>query len=141
MDDRSERALAEASVLEANRDFYRAFSDGDFEGMRRLWAEHAPIACIHPGLPAIVGRVAVLASWQQILESAGEWNMTCHQPRVHFMGESAFVTCLEGGGQTHAHLVATNVFVLENGKWRMTHHHAGPLSEPIPTGSPASASN
>lgn len=142
MDERSERALAEASVLDANLDFYRAFNDGDFDAMSLVWAEQAPIACIHPGHPAIVGRAAVLASWKQILDDAGDWNMTCHRPRAHVLGESAFVTCLEGGGLSHAHLAATNVFVLENGRWRMTHHHAGPLSEPIAMASSgADASN
>jgi ketosteroid isomerase-like protein len=141
MDERSERALAEASVLEANQEFYSAFDGCDFAAMSLLWAERVPVACIHPGRPALSGRAAVLESWQQILESAGDWNMSCHQARVYWMGQSAFVTCLEASGKTHAHLIATNVFVLEDGRWRMTHHHAGPLSEPIPTTIAAGAIN
>lgn len=40
--------------------------------------------------------------------------------------------CYEGIEAQPAHLAATNAFVLEDGAWRMVHHHAGPLSQPIP---------
>jgi hypothetical protein len=41
------------------------------------------------------------------------------------------VTCYEGNAHQPAHLAATNVFVLEDGQWRMVHHHAGPLARTI----------
>jgi len=131
MDEISERVAAELTVLAANRDFYRAFSDGDFEAMSKVWAERAPASCLHPGLPALVGRAAVLESWQRILDPADGWEMSCRAARAHVIGEAAFVTCLEASGDRPAHLAATNVFVLEDGRWRMVHHQAGPLSEPI----------
>ena len=40
-----------------------------------------------------------------------------------------------------AHLAATNIFVLEEGRWRMVHHHAGPLSVPEPRRSPSALFN
>lgn len=127
-----ERVEAEARVLEANHRFYRAFAAGDFDAMSRLWAERAPSACLHPGAPLLVGRAAVLASWRQILAESGGVDMVCRTPRVFLLGDSAFVTCLEANGQGPAHLVATNVFVLEDGAWRMVHHQAGPLSRAVP---------
>jgi len=33
------------------------------------------------------------------------------------------------------------VFVLEDGGWRMVHHHAGPLASPIPKPGRYSAAN
>jgi ketosteroid isomerase-like protein len=141
MSELTERVANEVAVLEANRDFYQAFSDGDFDAMNRLWAERAPVACMHPGLPAIVGRAAVLGSWKRILEDVEGWEMSCRGARVHVLGGAAFVTCFEASGDRPAHLAATNVFVLEDGRWRMVHHQAGTLSEPIPTSSSPEAAN
>jgi ketosteroid isomerase-like protein len=131
MDEQSERVATEVAVLEANHDFYRAFSEGDFDAMSRVWAVRAPVVCMHPGLPPVVGRSAVLDSWKQILPPAAEWEMSCRAARAHVMGASAFVTCLEASGDKPAHLAATNVFVLEDGHWRLVHHQAGPLSNPV----------
>jgi ketosteroid isomerase-like protein len=141
MNEISARVRAEVAVLEANHDFYRAFSESDFEGMSRLWADSAPIACVHPGLPPLVGRTAVLESWKRILGGAGEWEMSCRSARAHVIGETAFVTCFEASGDAPAHLAATNVFVLEDGRWRMVHHHAGPLSQPVAANRSPDASN
>lgn len=141
MTEQSEQIATEVAVLEANQDFYRAFSDGDFEAMSRLWAARAPIACMHPGLPAIVGRARVLGSWKRILGDASGWDMSCRDARAHVLGDTAFVTCFEASGDGPAHLAATNVFVLEDGEWRMVHHQAGPLSEPVPTSSSPESMN
>jgi ketosteroid isomerase-like protein len=122
----------EAAVLQSNATFYQAFSSGDYAAMNELWAERAPVTCLHPAAPALVGRKLVLESWRQILREAPPFELRCDQPVVHVVGDAAIVTCYEGDGQHPAHLAATNVFVLEEGKWRMVHHHAGPLSTPIP---------
>lgn len=127
-----ERASIEADVLAANHEFYRAFSSGDQAAMDELWAKRAPVSCLHPGAPLIAGRAAVAGSWRQILAAAAGWRMTCREPRVHLVGETAWVTCLEANGSGPAHLAATNIFVLEDQRWRMVHHHAGPLSAPRP---------
>lgn len=141
MDEISERVAAEIAVLEANLDFYRAFSEADFDAMKRLWAERVPIACIHPGLQPILGRSAVLDSWKRILGGAARWQMSCRAARAHVIGNVAFVTCFEASGDAPAHLVATNVFVVEEGRWRMVHHQAGPLAQPTTASSSPDASN
>lgn len=128
----AEVASTHAAVLQANEAFYRAFSRGDFEAMSELWAISAPIACLHPGAPLLSGRSAVLASWRQLLATAPSWRMVARDPKVHLFNDTAFVTCLEANGREPAHLVATNIFVLEAGRWRMVHHHAGPLTTPVP---------
>jgi ketosteroid isomerase-like protein len=127
------RAATEAAVLQANAMFYRAFTRGDHAAMSELWARRAPVACFHPASPVLVGREAVLESWSQILRAPTPAPMRCDHALVHLAGEAAaVVTCYEGNGERPAHLAATNVFVLEDGAWRMAHHHAGPLSSPIP---------
>jgi ketosteroid isomerase-like protein len=121
----------EADVLEANARFYRAFTRGDFAAMRDLWAEDAAVACVHPMSPVLLGRDAVLGSWQQILREAPPMAMRCDQAVVHLAGEAALVLCYEGNGERPAHLAATNAFVREAGRWRMVHHHASPMARPI----------
>jgi ketosteroid isomerase-like protein len=116
----------ELEVLEANEAFYRIFDARDVQAMERLWAERHPVACIHPGWDALVGREEVLESWRKILESGGAPHVSASRAEAHVLGDVAFVTChevLEGG-----RLVATNVFVSEGGAWKMVHHQAGPMA-------------
>lgn len=134
-------AKAEAAILVANASFYGAFNSGSYAAMSALWAVRAPVACLHPTSPVLIGRKAVLDSWRQILRGAPTFEMRCDTPVVSFAGDAAFVTCYEGNGNHPAHLAATNVFVLEDGDWRMVHHHAGPLASPMPRPSATSAAN
>lgn len=110
------------AVLAANTDFYIAFARGDTAAMDALWARRAAVACVHPGWQALVGREAVMESWQAILASPPA--VRCVGARVFVNGTSAHVICYEGVGD--GMLVATNLFVLEDDAWRMIHHQAGP---------------
>jgi hypothetical protein len=102
--------------------------------MADLWAEHAPVACIHPLSRIFSGRTEVLESWKEILLAPTRGVLRCVRPSVQLVStQVAIVTCYEGEGSHAAHFAATNVFVLENGRWRMVHHQAGPLSRPVPT--------
>jgi ketosteroid isomerase-like protein len=133
----SDRAGVETEILRANAAFYRAFTHGDYAAMADLWAHRAPVACLHPASPVLNGRQAVLASWREILRTPPSFEMRCDRPVVQVLGETAVVTCYEGNGSHPAHLAATNVFVHEEGSWRMVHHHAGPLARPISNPPPA----
>jgi ketosteroid isomerase-like protein len=130
--DPKQRVLAEAAVLRANQSFYEAFGRGDYARMEELWARSAPVACLHPGAPLISGRAAVLDSWRRILEGVGTWSLVSREASVLLFGDVAVVTCLEANGHQPAHLIASNVFVLEERDWRLVHHQAGPLTQPVP---------
>jgi ketosteroid isomerase-like protein len=134
-------AATEAAVLDANATFYRAFTEGDYAAMSELWAERAPVACLHPTAQACVGRSLVLDAWRQILGGTSRFELRCDKPVVHVFGDAAIVTCYEGTDDDPAHLAATNVFVIEDGRWRMVHHHAGPISSPVPRPRPALSMN
>lgn len=110
------------AVLFANEAFYRAFADGDAAAMESLWASRAPVCCIHPGWEAIHERGPVLESWRTVLRDPPA--IRCVAPRLYFYADSAFVVCFEEIGGDH--LIATNYFVREGGRWKMTHHQAGP---------------
>lgn len=128
---------AEVEVLLANERFYKAFSDGDFEAMSELWAHGVPVVCFHPTAPLLVGREAVLQSWRQLLRGVSSFALRCEDAVITVVNDTAILTCYEAAGDEPAHLAATNVFVLEEGQWKMVHHHAGPLSRPIRRQGPA----
>jgi len=120
---------AEREVLEANTAFYAAFARKDAEAMDALWAREAPVACVHPGWEPLLGREAVLDSWRRILLGGGAPpEIRCERASVHVQGDWAWVVCVEvlPGGV----LAATNLFVREEGRWRMVHHHASPMAPP-----------
>jgi ketosteroid isomerase-like protein len=116
----------EEEVLATNAAFYAAFAARDVDAMEGLWAQRAPVACIHPGWHALDGRAAVMASWRGILHGPGSPDIVCADAAARVLGDAAFVLCTEelAGGL----LVATNVFVREDGTWRLVHHHAGPIA-------------
>ena len=115
----------DAEVIAANEAFYAAFTRYDSDAMDAVWARRTAVACIHPGHDALRGRELVMASWRAILGSGRAPRIRCADASAHVVGEMAFVVCHEliGGGR----LVATNVFVQEDGRWRIAHHQAGPL--------------
>jgi ketosteroid isomerase-like protein len=137
----STHATTQAEVLDANATFYRSFTDGDYAAMSELWAQRAPVTCFHPAARALIGRSAVLDTWRQILGGPSRLKLRCDQPIVRVIGETAIVICYEGSNDEPAHLAATNVFVLEDGRWRMVHHHAGPISRAVPRSGPSRSVN
>lgn len=112
------------AVLAVNATFYTAFAERDVEAMDEIWARATPVACIHPGWPVITGRDEVMASWQRILGNAAAPRVQCVSPEAFLCGDAIFVVCYER--LESALLAATNIFVRENGLWRMIHHQAGP---------------
>ena len=50
--------------------------------------------------------------------------IACDDPHAYVIDGAAFVICTEH--LPDGDLVATNVFALEHGRWRLVHHQAGP---------------
>lgn len=119
----------ESAILAANEAFYRAFRERNVAAMRALWSTSAPVTCLHPGMAAIHGRDAVLRSFQGILGHPNAPKLVATEARVKLLGTTAYVVCYEGEEAQPARLVATNVFVLEEGAWRLVVHQAGPLGQ------------
>lgn len=116
------------TLLALNQAFYRAFSNRDVAAMAALWAERLPVSCLHPGWGALIGREAVLTSWRDVLQAPDGVIVRPRNERVMLYGESALVLCEEllGG----AVLAASNLFVREDGAWRLAHHQSGPIAQP-----------
>ncbi|MEW5849264.1 MAG: nuclear transport factor 2 family protein [Myxococcota bacterium] len=113
------------AVLAANAAFYEAFAKQDLCAMDEVWAQDAPVACLHPGWRPLVGRPEVMTSWAVILNGGNAPPVRYAAATAHVMGGFAYVLCTEDLPQ--GKLVATNVFILEGSAWKMVHHHASPM--------------
>ena len=68
---------------------------------------------------------AQMASFRSILGGGSGASVRCTRPSACVLGESAYVVC--GESIQGAELVATNLFVREDGAWKLVHHQAGPV--------------
>jgi hypothetical protein len=114
------------ALLAANEAFYRAFSGRDAEAMAGLWARTAPVACIHPGWDVLTDHDTVVASWRRLLANPASPAVRCRDARAFILGTAGFVVCHEV--LPEGVLVATNVFIREDGAWKVVHHQAGPVA-------------
>lgn len=130
----------QGAVLAANEAFYRAFATRDLTAMDRVWARAVEIACVHPGWAPLYGRDAVMESWAGILGNPDSPDIRCLEAQAAIHGEIATVVCYEA--IERGYLVATNLFMREDGVWKLFHHQAGPTaSQPAdPAASVAGAS-
>ena len=119
----------------ANEAFYLAFEAKDYDAMAHLWSREREIVCLHPGWPALIGRDAVLDSWQKILSNPQQSQVSFFDAAVKpISDESAAVVCYERSGD--AVMVASNVFVAEAGTVRLVLHQAGYCANPPQETSP-----
>jgi ketosteroid isomerase-like protein len=114
------------AVLAANEAFYRAFNQKDIAAMEAVWAVSSDVVCIHPGWNVLRGRDAVLDSWRNILSNPAQARIVTGGASATVIGTAAIVVCRELVGGSP--LAATNVFVLEDGAWKLLHHHSGPVA-------------
>jgi ketosteroid isomerase-like protein len=116
-------------VLAANAAFYRAFADADLPTLDRIVARRHAVAVIHPGWPVVIGREAVMETWQMIF-TEGPQPVRPVSPEVLALGDAALVIVYEKAGDVY--LAASNLFVREDDEWRLACHQAGPISAPRP---------
>ena len=113
--------------------FYRTFEQLDLEAMSELWAQKFPVSCVHPGWDLVLGREAVLESWRTIFHGSSELRFENEEAQVVVGGEMGWVVSREvlrtsvQGMPVENTLTSINTFVLEDGVWRIAHHHAAPL--------------
>ncbi|MCP5182045.1 MAG: nuclear transport factor 2 family protein [Pseudomonadales bacterium] len=115
----------------ANEAFYLAFEAKDTRAMNAVWAQEHAIVCLHPGATPLVGREAVMASWQAILDNPNQGAVSCYGARGTLIAPGVCaVTCYELAGD--ATMIATNIFVEEGGRPRLVFHQAGWCADPPP---------
>jgi uncharacterized protein (TIGR02246 family) len=127
---------------QAEAAFYQAMEKADLAGMLSVWAEDEEIVCVHPGGNRLVGIDAVRESFRQIFAPGRSMRFQLVDVRVQggrLLSVHNLYERITLNGQLRSHLVlATNVYVLTPGGWRMLMHHASPLPadaaapEPVP---------
>jgi ketosteroid isomerase-like protein len=115
----------DGAVLEANEAFYRAFNHKDMPAMEQVWASSSRVTCVHPGWNVLEGRDDVLESWRRILANPEQPRVVTGGAGVTLSGNTAVVICREL--VSGSPLAATNIFVREDGAWKLIHHHSGPV--------------
>jgi len=119
---------------EAEQAFYEAFETFDLKAMMTVWADREFVECIHPMSDRAQGRSQVEASWRQIFDGGLRIRMqrtNIHRTQdallaVHVLYEHLSIT---GETAHHPPIIATNIYQLIEGSWRMVLHHASPSPE------------
>ena len=119
---------------DAETAFYDAFERADIAAMMAVWAESDEIVCIHPQGPRLAGFEAVREGWAQIFAGGAQLRVRTTEERrfdgqtlaVHNVIELVARAGVEG---EPTQVMATNVFELTEGGWRMIVHHATPAPE------------
>src|SRR5258708_36572941 len=111
------------AILFANEAFYLAILHRDVKAMDQLWAQGVPVACLHPGWGALLGREEVLDSWRRILSHDTAPKIVCRQPEVLVHGDIAVVVCY--GDIEGQLLVAPTLFRREGPGGPVIRHPAG----------------
>jgi len=124
------------AVVEANREFYRAFQSLDIEKMEKVWLKDRQIVCIHPGWRKLSGWGPVMQSWERIFEGVFEMTFEIGDVDVIMTGDLAVVVVEENltqrgyDGAMKTQVLTTNVFERVGNEWFMVMHHGSPVMEP-----------
>ena len=121
----------ETAVAAANLAFYRALEARVLSAMQLVWSHSEAAGCVHPGWHRLDGWTEIRRSFENIFASSRPWTVACEDLRIEVRGDAAWVSCVEvirtfGSSRSDAaaRMQATNVFVREDGDWKLLHHHA-----------------
>ena len=125
----------EDSVRAANSAFYAALEARDLDAMSEVWEHADRIVVTHPGWPMLRGWARVAGSWDAIFRNTGYIQFVLTDELVTVVGDSAWVTLDENILQSASSdelsgskATSVNVFVRDEGAWKMVVHHASPVS-------------
>lgn len=122
--------VAFSSPEEAEAGFYDALARGELKTMLSVWADADDIVCVHPGAERLQGRNAVTESWRAMFAGQAGLRFERHDVQItreeglsiHSLHERIYVD-----DQMVGLTVATNIYRLQDGGWRMLMHHASPV--------------
>ncbi|MEM7146790.1 MAG: nuclear transport factor 2 family protein [Verrucomicrobiota bacterium] len=131
--DNHKKTAEEEAVLLANAEFYAALNamfEGNLEPMKAVWSHADDVTYMGPGGGFQVGWTDVLKNWegQAALKLGGE--VEPDQIHVALSDSLAVVhnyeigtNIADGDARVAVNIRATNVYRLEDGKWKMISHH------------------
>ena len=114
---------------EAEAAFYRAIEHADMAALEDIWSADEAIVCIHPGTARIEGRANVMESFRELFLDAPSLGFSIvdtletgnESLAVHLVREEIALD-----GELVSVMLATNVYQVEQGGWRLLLHHASP---------------
>lgn len=112
---------------DAEKAFYTAFENGDYETMEKVWANDDAVVCVHPNAPRLEGREEIMESWRQIFDGDSGIKFELHN--VHFVQDGLLSIHLLKEDVTIdeemvAVIVTTNIYQQTDEGWKMIMHHS-----------------
>ena len=125
--------MSRESVIVANTTLYtslNAMFEGDFGPISNVWSHSDSITYMGPFGGKLVGWEAVGSDFKQVTDMKIGGSIRPEGVSVHVGEEMAYAACTEvgenigpDGKPVQVRHRATNVFQLENGVWKLIHHH------------------
>jgi ketosteroid isomerase-like protein len=119
----------EDAVRTVSDRFYSGLSRMDLAALPELWSHRDDVTTMHPMGGEQVGWQAVRSSFEQAAGAMTDSRVDLIDQRIHVGEDLAYETGIERGSAKLAgepvefeHRV-TNVYRLEDGHWKMVHHH------------------
>jgi ketosteroid isomerase-like protein len=129
---------AETDVRQVSDHFYAALSSmlrGDPEPMMEAWSHGPDVSTMHPLGEREIGWSEVEGPWRGVASMCSAGHVSLKDQVVVAQGNLAYETGYEVGEGTLAgrifnfHHRVTNIYRLEDGKWKIVHHHADKVPE------------
>jgi hypothetical protein len=129
------------SPAAAETGFYLAFERLDLHLMSTVWLEGDRAVCIHPGGGLLRGKESVMRSWREIFSGSKPPRIE-HRLIDSFESAELVVHLVEerigprgDASVEFSRVIATNVYVRENGTWFLAEHHGSlPMVDQGPSG-------
>lgn len=129
----AESATDEKGLRAANDQFYAALNSmftGDLAPMNAIWSHRSDITNLGPFGGRLTGWEAVGAEFAKEAGMKLGGRVVCKDPVVYAGRDLGYTVCVEEGENmsaagkpvTVSHR-ATNIFRLEDGHWKLAHHH------------------
>ncbi|MFB6108212.1 MAG: nuclear transport factor 2 family protein [Haloplanus sp.] len=128
----SEPLSAERGVRAASDRFYDALNrmaNGDAGPMSAVWSHRDDVTTMHPIGGREVGWDEVRGPWQSVADVASDGSVERTDQLIRVAGELAYELVTErvsmsvAGEPMRMETRATNVYRLEDGEWKVVHHH------------------
>jgi ketosteroid isomerase-like protein len=122
----------EERVRKASEQFYSALSNmtsGDAKALNDVWSHSQSVTTMHPIGGQETGWDKVQRSWQKVSEVSKHGKVRLTNQVINVSGDMAYELGVEqgsmelGGKQINIDHRVTNIYRLENGNWKIVHHH------------------